>query len=301
MAEQPTLAERLGFQTTDRILIVHADDMGMCHSANAASIEALNMGEVTCGSIMVPCPWFPEIAAWAAEHPTADLGIHLTVTSEWRHYRWGPVAPRNSVVTLVDPDGFLWRSNGEVQAHAQPEEVETELRAQIARARQFGVEPTHLDIHMGTLFHPAFFPVYLRVSEESGILPMLVTPEGSRRHGVFAAYESLAGELVDHGFLLLDEVIVGVKRTGTLEERRQRFYETLRWLKPGVTKLILHLAGDDPEIRSITDSWQLRYHEYLIFTDPQTRELMEAESIKLIGYRRLAELWRAATGNSAGH
>src|SRR5688572_21182657 len=136
----PTLAERLGFSRDARVLMLHADDVGMCHSVNTATAEAFAEGLVTTGSVMVPCPWFPEIADWSKQHPEWDLGLHLTLTSEWRFYRWGPTAPREKVPTLLDPEGFLWRSVADVKKHASPEHVELEIRAQIERARQFGMQ-----------------------------------------------------------------------------------------------------------------------------------------------------------------
>lgn len=290
-----TLAEQLGFRKEDRLLILHADDLGMCHAVNVASIKGLTEGVVTCGSVMVPCPWFPEIAAWARKNPDADLGLHLTLNSEWQHYRWRPVAPWDKVKGLIDEEGFMWRDVASVRQNAKAEEVEMELRAQIERALQFGMKPTHIDTHMGTCFsRPDFFEVYVRLGAEYGILPMLLAPtprilEMAKQLGL--DYQPIAVKLQQQGFVLLDNLVTG--GTGdTLEERRKSYYEIIRNLPPGVNEVILHLSTDDPEIRAITGAWQYRYHEFLIFTDPQTRKFIESEGIKLIGYRQLAELWQ---------
>ncbi len=144
-AERPTLAGRLGYKPTDKILIVNGDDSGMCHSANLATIEALEKGQMRTATIMVPCPWFPEIAAYAKSHPEKDFGIHLCHTSEWGKYRWGPVAPREQVPGLVDPAGSLWPEIPEVYAHATPEQALIEGRAQIKRALAAGVGVIQLD------------------------------------------------------------------------------------------------------------------------------------------------------------
>jgi predicted glycoside hydrolase/deacetylase ChbG (UPF0249 family) len=289
-----TLAERLGYTRDDRILMLHADDIGMCHSVNVATTKAFAEGLVTTASVMVPCPWFPEIAAWSAEHPEWDLGLHLTLTSEWRYYRWRPVTPVDKVPTLVDRDGFLWRSVEDVKKHAAPEHVEMEIRAQIARARQFGMKPTHVDSHMGTLFADArFFEAYTRVAKETGLLPMLMEPSPEinlQAKALGLDYPPLAEKLRGQGFLLLDRLITGATANG-YEARKKQYHDMIRSLKPGVTEIILHLAGDDEEIRAVTGNWAYRWHEYRIFTDADTKALIREQKIRLIGYRQLAALW----------
>ncbi|GIX06576.1 MAG: hypothetical protein KatS3mg115_0979 [Candidatus Poribacteria bacterium] len=143
------LAERLGYPPDARVLILHADDLGMCHEGNAAGREALEAGTVSSGSVMVPCPWFPEFAAWARERPEWDLGVHLTLNSEWRGYRWGPVASSSEVPSLLDEEGYFYRDTRSLVQNARAEEVERECRAQVERALRFGIRPTHLDTHMG--------------------------------------------------------------------------------------------------------------------------------------------------------
>ncbi len=296
-AEQKSLQVRLGHGPNDRLLMIHADDIGMSHSVNAASIRAMTEGVVSSGSVMVPCPWFPEIAKWQREHPDADLGLHLTLTSEWSLYRWRPVAPPDRVKGLLDSEGFMWRQVEDVVRHARPEEIEIEIRAQIARARQFGMKPTHVDSHMGTLFaHPPFFEVYTRVAQEVGLLPMLMEPspetlDSARSVGV--DYAPLAARLKGQGFTLLSRLSTGLSGD-TLEKRRAVFQEFARGLKPGVTELIVHLASDDEEIRHITGNWRNRYNELVLFTDPATRAFLDAEGIKRVGYRELAKLWKPA-------
>jgi len=290
-----TLAEQLGFKKEDRLLILHADDLGMCHAVNVASIKGMAEGIVTCGSVMVPCPWFPEIAAWARSNPDADLGLHLTLNSEWQYYRWRPVSPWDKVRGLIDKEGFMWRDVASVRENAKAEEVEMELRAQIERALEFGMKPTHIDTHMGTCFsRPDFFEVYVRLGAEYGILPMLPAPNPqilamAKQLGI--DYQPIAVRLKQQGFVFIDNLVTGGSGD-TLEERRKSYYEIIRNLPSGVSEIILHLSTDDPEIRAITGAWQYRYHEFLIFTERETRKFIESEGIKLIGYRHLAELWR---------
>src|SRR5215208_5725507 len=162
---QQTIAERLGYPPDAKLLIVHADDLGMAHSVNAATIKAFESGLVSSGSIMAPCPWLSEIAGYARANPQADLGLHLTLTSEWTSFRWGPVTPKDRVTSLLDKDGYFYLLETEAAVHANPKEVELEITSQIERARALGIQPTHLDSHMGTLYqNKALFEVFLRVA-----------------------------------------------------------------------------------------------------------------------------------------
>jgi len=294
-AADKTLVERLGHPKDARLLMIHADDIGMCRSVNRTSAEAMLNGVVSSGSVMVPCPWFPEIAQWSKDHPEADLGLHLTLTSEWRHYRWRPVSPPSQVKGLMDPDGFMWRGVEDVVKHASADEVALEIRAQIDRARQFGMKPTHVDSHMGTLFaHPKFFEAYVRVSKETGLLPMIPGPtpeilEEAKALGL--DYAAITRDLAAKGFVVLDRLSTGLNANG-LEPRTAELKQFVRDLKPGVTELIVHLAGDDDEIRQVTGNWERRYLEYRICTDPATRAFIKDQGVKLVGYRELSTLWK---------
>ena len=163
MSTAPSVLERLGHAPDARVVVVHADDIGMCHSANVGAFEALDGGVVSCGSLMVPCPWFAEAAEIARQRPEIDLGVHLTLTSEWEVYRWGPVVGRDAVPSLCADDGCFYPTTEEVLAHATVEDVERELRAQIDKALAAGVDVTHLDSHMGTVFAPPLLEVYARL------------------------------------------------------------------------------------------------------------------------------------------
>jgi predicted glycoside hydrolase/deacetylase ChbG (UPF0249 family) len=290
------LAERLGHPQGTRMLMIHADDVGMCRSVNATTAKALMEGVATCGSVMVPCPWFPEIANWSKENPKADLGLHLTLTSEWRYYRWRPVSPPDRVKGLLDPDGFMWRSVEDVVKHASPEEVAAEIKAQIDRARQFGMKPTHVDSHMGTLFADVrFFEAYTRVARQEGLMPMVLAPTPevlAEAKELGLEYKKLSEKLAAAGYVLLDQLSTGLK-AGSLEERKAQFKQFVRGLKPGVTELIVHLAGNDDEIQHVTGNWAARFHDFTICMDPEIRRFLAEENVKLVGYRELLPLWKA--------
>jgi chitin disaccharide deacetylase len=161
-AQSKTVAERLGYPPDAKLLIVHADDLAVAHSADAASFDALDKNAVTSASVMVLCSWLNEVAAYAKDHARADLGLHLTLTSEWKLYRWGPVESKDKVPSLLDFSGFLWPETAPVAQNIKPEEAEREIRAQVERAVAAGIRPTHLDSHMGVLFaRPNLFAVYV--------------------------------------------------------------------------------------------------------------------------------------------
>lgn len=284
-------SDRLG-HPGEKLLMVHADDSGMCHSVDLATTEALLEGGVQSASIMVPCPWFPEFADFARQHPDLDLGVHLTLTSEWHFYRWRPVAPIDKVKGLVDPDGYLWRDVRSVATHASAEEVETELRAQIDRARQFGVRFTHLDTHMGTVYaRPDYFEVYTKLAREAKVVCMVPrpTPEAAAELSQYPIKADALERKEREGFVLLDRLVTGVPGN-TLEQRAASYRQLLRSLKPGVTKLIVHLAKDDDEIRAVTSAWQQRWADFQFWTSPEARALRAELNIRPVTYRELGQL-----------
>ena len=284
------LAERLGFKSGDKILIINGDDVGVSHAANAATIDALENGLMTSATIMVPCPWFPEIAAYAKAHPNADFGLHLTHTAEWKGIKWGPVASRNEVPGLVDPQGYLWPDTPIVYQHATPEQAYIEARAQIQKALAAGIDVTHLDSHMGVLqYNDAYFQVYRRLAREFD-LPLRM---GSQETLAPLGGGQQRGQLDSDGTLCPDYLIYGSRKQG--ESVTEYWKRVLKELKPGVTELYIHAALAGEEMQHVTNSWQDRAAEHALFTkDPEIRQILERQSVKRIGYRPLRELQRKA-------
>jgi predicted glycoside hydrolase/deacetylase ChbG (UPF0249 family) len=281
-----SLAERLGYARDAKLVIVHADDLGMTHSVNAASIKGLESGLVTSASIMVPCPWFPEMAEYAKGHTGADLGLHLTLTSERVFYRWGSVAPRDRVPSLVDSNGYFhlnWTAATRVDAG----EVELELRAQIERALAMGVRPTHLDSHQYRLFENGkeIFQSALRVAHEYK-LPVFMVRDW------FADRPYLESSLSPDDLVVDHTVTIG---PGVPPEKWADFYaQALKNLPPGVTVFIIHLAYDDEEMRAATrerDTWGAawRQRDFNFFTSAEFRALVREQNIKLVSWRELAQ------------
>lgn len=284
----------LPIAAAEKKLILHADDYGMSHSVNVATQEMLESGAISSASIMMPCPWVPEAVQWLQSRQKLDIGVHFTLTSEWKTLRWGPVAPRDQVKGLLDPDGYLWPDVKSVAMNASPEEVEIELRAQIAMAQQMGLRFTHFDTHMGTVFaRPDFFEVYAKLGKEFGIPIMLPKPfEGMERAAPAATVEHLRGkqaQLASEGFFLLDTLIPdGAPRQRTMEGRRKAYHEALRSLQPGVTQLILHPGILNDELKAATGSAANRDADYRIFLEPETRALIKELGIELVGWQDVA-------------
>ena len=280
--QERSVQELLGHPPSARLLILHADDLGMAHSVNRATFEALERGWVTSASILVPCPWFPDVVRFAREHPDADLGIHLALNSEWTGYRWRPLSPAPSVPSLLDADGYLPLVETEVVARAVPAEVERELRAQVDLAREAGIALTHLDSHMATLFRsPELFAVYQRLGDAYG-LPLLLEREGDRNAPAAAAREQA----------LVDRVLsIG---PGVPPDRwREAYQELLAPLPPGVYQLIVHLAYDDEEMRGATwdhPDWGAawRQADLELVRSEEFRAFLREQGFVLIGWRDLA-------------
>ena len=286
-AQTRTLAERLGYPADAKLLIVHADDLGMSHSVNLATIKAFESGLVNSGSIMVPCPWFSEIATYARGNPQADLGLHLTLTSEWTAFRWGPVTSKDRVSSLLDKNGYFHLTESDAAAKADVKEVEMEIRAQVERARAFGIQPTHLDSHMGTLYQSkALFEVFLKVAREYK-LPVRVAKTWFSQADFLPATLSPDDVFIDR--------TLDINPAVAPEDWAKFYTEALKKLEPGVTEVIIHLAYDDAEMKGATfdhpnwgAAWRQRDLEF--FTSDAFRQLLRDEKIKLITWRELGKL-----------
>jgi predicted glycoside hydrolase/deacetylase ChbG (UPF0249 family) len=285
--EVKPLAQRLGYPADAKLLIVHADDIGVAHSVDAATFKAFESGLVTSGSIMIPCAWLPEVAAYARAHADADLGLHLTLTSEWANYRWGGVLSRDRAPSLYAPDGYLYPTESEASSHADVREAESEVRAQIARARAFGIRPTHLDSHMRTLYETRpLFEMLLRVAREEG-LPVMVS------RGWFTQAPFLPAALGPEGVALdrVETITPAVR-----PEAWAQFYgDFLKSLRPGVTELIIHLAYDDEEMRAVTlghpdwgSAWRQR--DFNFVTGAEFRRLLKENNVRLITWREVGRV-----------
>ena len=296
MRPNPAL-RKLGFADDDRVAIIHADDIGMCQATLTAFAELLDFGLVSCGAAMVPCPWFPSVAAYAAAHPNADIGVHLTLNCEYSTYRWGALSTRDPASGLLDADGCFFRNPADTQRDADPAAVRAELAAQVAHALAAGIDASHVDTHMGTVAHRKFAAGYVEVALAHRLPLMLMRYDeaGWRAQGLDAETAAVSAALVEQleasGVPLVDD-IVGMPLDAP-EERVARAKAMFDALPPGITHFVLHPAADTPELRAIaTGDWPSRVSDTRTFMSEELREYVRKSGVQIIGYRVLRDLMR---------
>ena len=293
-----TWAEKLGWPSGTKVLLLHCDDAGMCYEANAATKRYLTEGAVPSASVMMPCPWADEFLSWLKSHPGLDVGVHFALNAEWKHYRWGPVAPRVEVPGLIDRRGLLWREPLHTVMFGKPREVEKEIRAQFKRFADAGLRPTHIDSHMGTLFaQPEFAQAFLKLAVEEHIPAMF--PEISERQrtvierfapGHWRDFIKAAKEYP----LPKVDAYDGIPSAKTYDAKLEAFFEQVRGLDPGLTFLFLHPSIESEGLRHITGSWQQRIWEAEMFRDERVKQIFRDEKVVLTTWKEIMERFDAS-------
>ena len=288
--------EKLGFPSDARVLILHADDAGMCDEANKAIQPYLENGDIQSTAVMMPCPYAEDMQAWYKQNPKKDVGLHLTLTSEWKTYRWGPVADAKSVPGLIDPAGFFWHEVPGVVQHATADEVETEIRAQIDKAISLGVQPSHIDTHMGTLYGSlGFTQAYMKVAMEYNIPAMVIEftePVVARfRQQGYPITDDLVSFASGYTLPKLDD-FYAAPGGDTYENKKQNFFQLVHSLNPGITEIIFHPSIETDNLKSITNSWQQRVWEAQMFSDPEVVQFFKDENILFTNWKDMITRFR---------
>lgn len=295
-----TWAEKLGFPSDARVVILHANYMGAAYEFNRPGQELLEQGHVQSASLMVPCPWFEEFADWCRKNPQHDVGICLTLNSPSANYRWRPLGG-DGVSSLVDPDGYLWRTELQFALRADYQQVADELDRQLDKARRAGVRPSHIIPFMGSLLtRPDLMKLYLDVAEENWIPAVIfeMTPENiqAAREEGFPLSEEMIEMAAHYPLPKLDSVHF-LPDGESYEKKRDGFYELIRGLRPGLTQIIAGPALESDALEKISPNWQLRVWEYQLLSDPKVHAFLQSEGVVLTSWKEIMR--RFETGGSA--
>lgn len=297
------MLKKLGYKETDRLLIVNADDFGMCHAANEGIITLLHEGVISSATLMTPCPWAMEAAKTAAENPHFDIGIHLTLTSEWKHYKWGPVTRNAAVDTLITDAGYFPAKCFEVEERASSEQVKMELRNQVLLGYKLGVDPTHLDNHMGSIYGITrgrdFLKEAIELCEEFRIplrMPRYIGDQGVKMSVAMKAdYEERVSYADSKGIVLIDHLLglrYSLEQDETYDSFKQKMMDLLGQMKPGISEVIIHPFKATDELMAVTSQWEKRQMEFELFRDEEMRNFLLERNIHLINWRLLREYQR---------
>jgi hypothetical protein len=297
---EETYAEKLGYPKGARVALFHSDDLGMHIDGNNGTIRAVEQGIVTSASTMMPCGWVTHWAAWLKENPDFDNGLHLTLTSEWKNYRWGPISGGIQNPGLVDEDGYMWHTVAQVVGAAKPKEVAREIRAQIAKARAMGIPVTHMDTHMGTLYgSEGFLKAYCDIGIKEQIPVMIMgghmttIQETSRKDPTYPQRRALAlkysKKVWDGGLPVLDDLYTPLTDIKDVEEKKTKIKELLRDQKPGVTMYIVHCTDPSPTFQNVSSSGSRRESDMLATSDPEIVQFVKDEGIILTTWKELHE------------
>ncbi|WP_047246156.1 polysaccharide deacetylase family protein [Maribacter thermophilus] len=279
-----TLGQQLGFTENTKLLMIHADDAGLSHAENRATMQSLEKGMVNSYSVMVPCPWFFEMAVFATNNPQFDYGVHLTLTCEWQHYRFGPVLPVQEVPSLVDENGFFFKKREQLRENATVEDVEKELVAQIDRALKFGLKPTHLDSHMYSVgADPRFFEVYKKLGRQYG-LPVMISAQLMQMVGL-----DVDANLGKNDFIV-DKVHYATYEYFESGSMKKYYSELFKDLVKGLNIILIHPAFNDPEMRAIAVNHpnfgaEWRQIDFESFTDPENMAKLKEYDIQLVTWK----------------
>jgi predicted glycoside hydrolase/deacetylase ChbG (UPF0249 family) len=275
-------------------VIIHTDDIGMCQSNVDAFADLWEAGIISSGAIMYPCSWSNAAINFARKHPQADLGVHITLTSEWDLYRWGPISTRNRRSGMMDGEGYFYRTAEEAQKHGKAGAVKKELQAQLDRALDAGLKPTHIDTHMGTVACVKYMNIYLNLAEKNKLPPMIfrMDEEEWRQTGLDSLTAKLAARMIrkleEKNIPLLDHIVA--LPLDTDKDHTEVAKKTLSELKPGITHFIIHPNKDTPEIRAIAPDWRARVGNYQDFMSDEIRKHIHKIGLHVIGYKALADL-----------
>jgi hypothetical protein len=291
------LLKKLGYSDTDRLVIIHVDDVGMCHASVQAYKDLWEFGTITSGAVMVSCSWFLAAAEMARQNPQMDLGVHATLNAEWDTYRWEPLSTRDPASGLIDTQGYFHRTVDAVVQSATVEAVGAELNLQVEHALSAGIDVTHIDSHMGTILDPKFVKSYLQAGA-SRLIPNMLPRASAKGFDMVGVDEQALGmftpildQLENQGLPMLDGLFAM-----PLEHDNDHIGAAKRLLSEvpvGITHFLFHPSIDTPELRAICPDWKARVANYNAFISQEIKNFIKNEGIQMIGYRAIREVIRS--------
>ncbi len=297
MTSNPLL-KKLGYLDTDRLVIMHVDDLGMTYAGLQAFQELWDFGTISSGAVMAPCPWFPAIAEMCRLNSEVDIGIHATLNSEWDSYRWAPLSTLDRASGLLDAEGYFPRTSEAVQEKAPADAVAAEINRQVNRALAAGIDVTHIDTHMGTVLHPNFVQPYLEAGMSRQIPNMLprATARGFHMIGIddsaLSGYAPILNQLEAQGVPMLDGLFA--MPLAHAEDHIELAKHIFQVIPEGITHFLFHPAVDTPDLRASCPDWRARVANYRAFMSSELKAFIRNCGIQLIGYRPIREAWRRA-------
>jgi len=277
------IAQKLGYNKEDKLLIIHADDVGLSSSVNRASFKALKEGSVNSASIMMTCEKISEVSEFSKKNPDFDFGIHLTTTSEWKYYKWDGVLESIKIPSLINKNGNLHENIKLVTLKADPKELKKELQAQIDLAKSMEINISHIDSHEGALFfNTEFFKVYLELAKENRLavfVPSLVTAQFDKNYKQ------------PDNLVVIDNLYMA--ENGMNINDFENFYiDILNDLKPGLSQILVHLGYDNEEMKKITidhpnfgSKW--RSVDLNVVSSDKFKNTLIKNNIKLVNWKEI--------------
>ena len=291
------LLKKLGLSSDARAVIIHADDIGMCYASVTAFKDLVGLGSISSAATMVPCPWFPEMAAFCRTHSGVDVGVHLTLTSEWEGYRWGPISSRDPGTGMMDEEGFFYRREVGAWEHIDPVAAQIEMSAQLARALAAGIDVTHADIHMSTILHPKLIRGYVQLAVQHRLPSIILRMSQSEAQAFGLDHETavigsqLVAQMEAQGWPLIDSMaMMPLDRS---DDRVETAKQILSSLQPGITHFIIHPSQDTAELRAIAPDWRCRVADYEAFSDEGLNKWVKNSGLHVIGYKAIREVMRS--------
>lgn len=281
---------------SDRFLIINADDYGMCHSANSAVDDLFNNGFITSATLMVPCPWALDALERAKANKRMNVGLHLTLNSEWETYRWGPIS-RTCVPTLLDMDGFFPKDTATLLRQASSEHIRAEIASQLDWMLSRDYRPTHIDNHMGSLYGlegPSYLSEVFKLCA-SHDLPFRLPRFGTNfnKDSLFdvSMLSDIAKQADRSGVLIVDNLLSfgrSLDSSDTYQTVKAQYISVIANIPPGINELYIHPAKETEELKAICPTWQMRVWEYQLMLDNELQRVIENENISLISWKSAA-------------